>query len=136
MREIAISTRRSFEIIDITGEINKAVKEECEEKGVSEGVAFVFALHATCALTICESADPGMMHDLENKLKELFPKGAGYEHDRIDGNAHAHLVNSFLKPSLVVPVKNGELLLGTWQAIVLVEADGPRKRRIVVEVIG
>jgi len=134
MKEINVSTSKNFEVIDVTREVNEAVREECKRKELKEGLAFVFALHATCALTICESADSGMMRDLENKLKELFPKGAGYEHDRIDGNAHAHLVNSFLKPSLLVPVKNERVFLGTWQAIVLVEADGPRKRRLVVTV--
>ncbi len=133
MKEILVKTTKDFEVIDITELVNDAVRKECKEKKISEGIALVFAPHATCALSICESADPGMIRDFEKKLKELFPKGAGYEHDRIDNNAHAHLVNSFIKPSLVLPVKEGGLLLGTWQAVVLIEADGPRNRKIIVE---
>jgi secondary thiamine-phosphate synthase enzyme len=75
-----------------------------------------------------------MLADLENELREKFPAG-GHLHDKIDDNAHSHLISSFLNPAQVLPIKGGQLHLGTWQAVVFVEADGPRNRTIVVKTI-
>lgn len=131
MKEITLSTKKDLEIIDITDKVNEIVKQS----KVNEGICLIYALHATAGITICESYDPNMLTDLENDLRKKFPPG-GHLHDQVDDNAHSHLISSFIKPSQIVPVKNSELLLGTWQAIVFVEADGPRsKRTVVVEVI-
>lgn len=86
-----------------------------------------------------KSADLAEKRLAEAGIKKQFIDGVtamilATKHDKIDGNAHAHLINSFLKPSLLVPVKDGKVLLGTWQAIMLIEADGPRKRRLVITV--
>lgn len=132
MKTIIFTTKKDLELIDITEKVEKAV----EESGIKEGMALIYPLHATAAITICESYDPNMLKDLENKIKELFPKNAGYLHDKVDNNAHAHLISSFFNPSQTVPVRDGKLLLGTWQAIVFIEADGPKQRRTVVKVIG
>lgn len=131
MKEITFSTKKDLELIDITDKVNEIV----EESEVKQGVVLIYPLHATAAITICESYDPNMLKDLEDKIKELFPKGAGYRHDKIDNNAHSHLISSFFNPAQTVPVKDGKLYMGTWQAIIFIEADGPKQRRIVVEVM-
>ena len=79
MNTIIFTTKKDLELIDITDKIEKAV----EESGIKEGMALIYPLHATAAITICESADPNMLIDLENKIKEIFPKNAGYLHDKI-----------------------------------------------------
>jgi len=101
--------------------------------GVTEGVCTVFVRHATAAIVINENADPGFRRDLLTALDRLFPPGI-WEHDKVDDNGAAHLKAAVLGPSQSVPVRDGRLLLGTWQGIALVECDGPREREIVVDV--
>jgi secondary thiamine-phosphate synthase enzyme len=94
------------------------------------------ALHATAAIVINENADPNIGLDLLDALEKMAPAGAGWRHDRVDNNAHAHIQASVLGPQETIPVDNGDLLLGTWQGILLVELDGPRpRRRVSVQVI-
>lgn len=132
MREIVLSTSKEFEIIDITGKIQRVVKDS----GVKEGIALVYLPHATAALVVNEATDPRIKEDIIEKAKHLFPKGAGYKHDEIDRNAHAHLISTFLGTSHVFPVEDGELKLGQWQSVSFLEADGPRKeRKVYVELI-
>jgi len=68
-------------------------------------------------------------------MERIVPRGAGYEHDRGDGNAHAHLRALLLGSSVVIPVEKGRLALGTWQRVLFIELDGPRKRRILIRII-
>jgi secondary thiamine-phosphate synthase enzyme len=93
----------------------------------------VFVRHATAAIVINENADPGFRLDLLAALDKLFPEGV-WEHDKVDDNGAAHLKAAVLGPSEAVPVRDGRLLLGTWQGIALVECDGPREREIVIDV--
>jgi len=128
MIQISIKTSKEVQFIDITSEIERVVRES----GVKEGAANIFTKHTTTAIIINEN-EPGLLKDYE-KLVELVPKGRGYEHDRIDDNAHAHLRSILLGPNKVVPIIKGELALGTWQRIFLAEFDGPRVREVVVQV--
>jgi secondary thiamine-phosphate synthase enzyme len=92
-------------------------------------------LHATAAIAINENDDPNIGVDLLRALETAVPTRAGWLHDRVDGNAHAHIKAALLGPSETLAVEGGELVLGTWQGVMLVELDGPRSRRISVQVI-
>lgn len=125
---IEIPTSERFQIIDITDEVQKKVWEG----KMKHGIAVVFTKHTTTGLMINEP-ETGLLQDFKSKMKELVPKGTGYLHDRIDRNAHSHLRASLLlNPELIIPVDEGELLLGTWQRILFVELDGPRHRKVLV----
>lgn len=129
--EIDIPTRSRRELIDITGRVEGFV----EKSGVENGICLVFTLHSTTAVIVNEH-EGGLMNDILRKVGEEFPQGAGWSHDKIDDNADAHLASTFVGPSRTLPVKNHRLVRGTWQNIFLLELDGPRSRRVVVEVLG
>jgi len=128
---IEVSTRERVEVIDITDDVER----EVERSGVKEGIAVVYTYHTTTAIVINEN-ESGLKEDIVSILSKLIPTGAGYMHDRIDSNADAHLRSIILGNSVVVPVKNGKLDLGTWQRIMFIELDGPRRRRVSVIVVG
>ena len=127
---IEIQTSKRVEIIDITSEVQKVV----EETNVKDGIAVVYTQHTTTAIIINEN-ESGLKEDIVFVLDKLIPRGAGYMHDTIDNNADSHLRAIFLGNSVVVPIINGKLALGTWQRIMFVELDGPRTRRVIVKVI-
>jgi len=132
VKEVTLSTRSAFELVDITHHVGAAV----EESGVKNGVCLVFAPHATAAI-IANEHELGLMDDMLTLIKRLYPRGAGWKHDRIDDNAHAHLGSALIGADRVFPVVNGRLVRGTWQNIFLVEMDGPRsRRRILIEIMG
>ncbi len=127
-------TKASDEILDITHDVQRAV----EGSGVGDGLACVFVVGSTAAVTTVEH-EPGLVADLRSAMDRLYPKGEDYEHHRRwgDGNGHSHVRASMIGPSLTVPVVDGSLLLGTWQQIVLMELDNkPRSRKITVQVVG
>ncbi|WP_456453825.1 secondary thiamine-phosphate synthase enzyme YjbQ [Thermococcus sp.] len=130
LHELSIETSRKFEIVDITGEVQRLVWKS----GITEGIVVVFTRHTTTGLLINENEN-GLLLDIKEKMEELIPEGAGYAHDRIDSNAHSHLrAGLLLNPEVIVPVEEGELVLGTWQRILFVELDGPRRRKLLVKV--
>lgn len=128
-REFQVRTQRKFDTVDITAGVARVVAEA----GNATGVCSVYVPHATAAVVINENADPNICTDLLDALDRLIPDGV-WKHDRIDGNGAAHIKAAILGPGETVPVRNGELVLGTWQAIMLVDLDGPRQRRVVVTV--
>lgn len=130
-REFSIRTRRQYEVVDITDHVVTVVAAA----DVAEGLCSVYVPHATAAVVINENDDPNLCDDLLDALAKLIPEGV-WRHDRVDNNGAAHLKASILGPGETVPVRNGRLLLGTWQAIMLVDLDGPRQRRVVVTVLG
>ncbi|ASA77977.1 secondary thiamine-phosphate synthase enzyme YjbQ [Thermococcus sp. 5-4] len=128
--EVKVPTEEKFQIVDITEQIQHLVWKS----DVTSGIAVVFTAHTTTGLAINEN-EAGLIQDIRAKMKELIPKGAGYAHDRIDSNAHSHLrATLLLNPEVVVPIENGELLLGTWQRILFIELDGPRHRKVLVKI--
>jgi secondary thiamine-phosphate synthase enzyme len=128
---IEIRTSKRTEIVDITS----LVQNEVSKSGVSNGIAVVFTRHTTTAIMVNEG-EKGLLDDLEDLLCRLIPRDAGYKHDYIDNNADSHLRAMLIGNSVVLPITNGELDLGTWQRILFVELDGPRSnRRIAVKVI-
>lgn len=129
MQEFSIKSHRKYQMIDITAKVQEIVKE----MRITEGICCVYVPHATAAITINENADPNVCEDFLEALAKLIPEGI-WRHDRIDSNGAAHIKAALVGPSEAIPLKEGRLLLGTWQAIMLVEFDGPRERRVIVEV--
>ena len=128
MEVINIKTSKREEIIDITHDVENIVKN------VKKGIALIYVPHATTAITINENYDPNVCKDFLNFLKKLIPQGV-WLHDRIDANGDAHLKAALIGPSEAIPIENGKLLLGTWQSIMFCEFDGPRERKIYVNII-
>ena len=116
-------------------EITDQVREVVRESGVGEGLCHVTVLHATAAIVVNENDDPNIGVDLLTALDRAIPDHAGWLHDRVDDNAQAHIKAAILGPSETLAIRDGDLLLGTWQGIILVELDGPRGERSVVVTI-
>jgi len=130
--QIDLSTSKRQEMIDITEKINLIIKNS----KIKQGICNVFTAHATAAIIINENYDPNICLDLLDALNKLIPKGI-WRHDKIDGNADAHIKSAILGPSETIPVKDGQLDLGRWQSVMLVELDGPRSsRKIIVTTTG
>lgn len=127
---IEINTGKQVEVIDITSHVEEAVRES----NIEQGICLIYTLHTTTGIVVNE-AEPGLMTDMARLMSSLAPQSAGYLHDRNDGNAHAHLQAMLLGSSAVIPVESKRLILGTWQRILFVELDGPRKRRVCVKFI-
>jgi len=127
--EFKVRTGKKYEVIDLTAQVAAAVRDS----QVSEGICGVYVPHATAALVINENDDQQIGLDLLDALDKLVPEG-GWRHDQVDSNGAAHLKAAIFGPSEMIPVQNGRLALGTWQAIMLVELDGPRDRKVIVTV--
>jgi len=127
--ELKVHTNKKYEVIDITQKIAETVKAA----NIDEGFCCVFVPHVTAAVVINENDDMQIGLDLLDALDKLVPEG-GWRHDQIDSNGAAHLKASILGPSEMIPVQKGRLTLGTWQAVLFVELDGPRDRKVIVTV--
>jgi len=110
-------------------DITEPVADKIRRRGFQQGVVHLFVKHTTCVLTIIENADPDVVQDLLRRLETLVPRH-DHEDRHQEGNSSAHLKSSLLGSSLLVPVQNGKLVLGTWQGLFLAEFDGPRTRTI------
>ncbi len=111
--------------MDITAFVAQAVAAS----GVEEGVCHVFVPHTTAAVLINEGADPAVGEDILAALGAMLPK-IPFTHG--EGNADAHILASLVGSSVMVPVSEGQLQLGTWQAVFFLELDGPRRREVRV----
>jgi len=126
-----VRTRRRCEMVDITEQVRRIITEA----GIGEGVATVYCPHTTAALTINENADPDVVHDILLTLEGLVPQDRpGYRH--VEGNSDAHVKSSLLGAAQPIPIHEGRLTLGTWQAVFLCDFDGPRTRRVCVQISG
>lgn len=123
-----VRTGRRSQLLDIT----ERVAEQVEASGVRDGVCHVFIPHTTAGVTVNEGADPDVAADIVSHLGEMVPKEAVFEH--AEGNSDSHIKTVLAGPSCAVPVRNGSLALGTWQAVFLCEWDGPRTRTVQVAV--
>lgn len=130
METITFSSSRKQELIDVTADVEDAVKKS----RIKDGVCCVYTGHATGAIMINENHDPAVCDDIINCLDKLVPQG-GWKHDRVDNNGAAHIKASIVGPSQTIPIKEGKLMLGTWQAIMFADFDGPRQRKITVQVL-
>src|SRR5262245_11486288 len=129
MTELRVRTAAKREMVDLTARVAEIVARS----GLAEGLCSVYVPHATAAIVINENDDPNLCTDLLDALAKLVPEGV-WRHDRVDHNGAAHIKAAMLGPSETIPVRGGRLLLGTWQAILLLELDGPRQRRVIVTV--
>jgi secondary thiamine-phosphate synthase enzyme len=127
--ELRIRTATKREMIDLTARVADIVARA----DVAEGLCSVYTPHATAAIVVNENDDPNVCVDVLDALDRLVPAGI-WRHDRVDGNAASHIQATILGPGETIPVQRGKLLLGTWQAVMLVELDGPRDRRVVVTI--
>lgn len=126
---LEVATKHRTELV----EIGRQVKEEVLASGLLEGVVVLWSMHTTCALTVNENADPDVARDLAWKMGQMVPHDQpGYRHG--EGNSDAHVKTSLFGPGLTLIIHRGEILLGTWQGIYLVEWDGPRTRRVAMKI--
>ena len=123
---IDVSTKKRFELIDITHRVSGAVSARA-------GLCNVYVPHTTCGILVNEN-EPGLLKDVESMLSSAVPDRE-YAHNRIDNNADAHLRSVLTCASQTIPVSDGSLALGTWQRIFLAEFDGPRERKVIVTVL-
>ena len=129
MTELRIRTTQKREMIDLTARVAQIVARA----DVAEGLCSVYTPHATAAVVVNENDDPNVCVDVLDALDRLVPAGV-WRHDRVDGNAASHIQATILGPGETIPVRAGKLCLGTWQAVMLVELDGPRERRVLVTI--
>ncbi len=130
IKEIKVKTNKRQQIIDITDQIRKIVKES----RVEEGIVSIYVQHTTAALIINENHDPNICTDIINAMDRLVKEG-GWLHNKIDNNAAAHIKAVIMGASQTIPIKDNELQLGRWQSIQLVDFDGPRERNIKVAIL-
>jgi secondary thiamine-phosphate synthase enzyme len=131
---IEVATRGNSDMHDVTAQVQEVVRRH----GFREGQALVFVVGSTAGLTTVEF-EPGLQKDLPAAFERIAPEDLRYEHEETwhDDNGHSHVRASLLGPSLAVPFKDGRLLLGTWQQIVLIDFDTrPRRRSLVVQLSG
>jgi secondary thiamine-phosphate synthase enzyme len=143
MRCLAFETIEPIQFVDITDEVAASVRES----GVSDGIVTILSRHTTAAVRIQE-AEPLLLEDLLGFLRRLAPSNAHYQHndfqvrthhmhDDESPNGHSHCLQFLLGTSETVPIMDGDLQLGHWQRIFLVELDGPRaKREVLVQTVG
>lgn len=127
IKHINVRSKQRIELIDITNEVEEALKES----GVKDGMCFIYIPHTTAGVTINEGADPSVQRDILNVLNRLVPYDASYLHR--EGNSDAHIKSTVVGANAYVPIEGGKLTLGTWQSIYFCEFDGPRHRRTVIK---
>ena len=129
MREIKVKTNKRNEMIDITDDVQQVIENE----NIQNGVVVLYVPHTTAGVTINEGADPSVKRDIITNLGKLIPENGDYHHS--EGNSDAHIKSSLIGPSIPVIIKDGKLVLGTWQHVFFYEGDGPRSRRVFLEFI-
>ena len=131
METFTVSTREHAQLIDITREVTEAVRGS----QVRSGAVHVYVPHTTAAVTINENADPAVVQDVLADLERLVPWTQSY-YRHGEGNSAGHTKSSLVGCCQTVLIEDGELVLGTWQGIYFCEFDGPRTRRVQVQIIG
>lgn len=133
-KTIQVSTKGENDVVDIT----KKTADVVLKSNTKNGIITIFVAGSTAALTTIEY-EPGLLGDFPAMLARIAPKDIEYGHEKMwhDGNGHSHVKAALLGPSLTVPFSNGQLILGTWQQIVLVEFDIRRRTRdVIVQMVG
>ncbi len=128
-QNIEFSTKGEIDFVELTEEVQDIVAKS----QVRNGIAHVFAPHATGVVILTE-LDWNLLEDIKRIFEKLVPKQASYRHP---SNAHSHLRSMFLPPDRTLPVIDGRLVLGTWQTLLFVETDvHPRRRTVIVQILG
>jgi len=131
---ISVDTKGHNDMIDITNQAGRKL----QESGITAGTVTFFVSGSTAGLSTVEY-EPGLLKDIPAMFEKLAPENARYHHNETwhDGNGNSHVRATLLGPSLVVPFNDGEMMLGTWQQIVLIDFDNrSRHRRVVMQMMG
>ncbi|MGE5583749.1 MAG: secondary thiamine-phosphate synthase enzyme YjbQ [Bacillota bacterium] len=129
-KEINLTTQSRNQFIDITAQ----VRAEIAKSDLKNGFCNLFIPHTTAGVTVNENTDPNVIRDIINTLERLAPKSGQYQHS--EGNSDAHIKASLIGSSCMIPINNGQLNLGTWQGIFFCEFDGPRNRKVKIQMFG
>lgn len=129
METFRVSTKEHTQLINITSEVQKFVRNA----NVQDGLCVVFTPHTTAAITINENADPNVQRDIKLKIDDIFDDDPRFRH--AEGNSDAHIKSSVFGCQEQIIIENGNLVLGTWQGIYFCEFDGPRTRKVHVQVL-
>jgi len=129
MKTLRVKTNRRTQFVDVTPEVEQALRES----DVKSGVCYVYVPHTTAGVVINEHADPDVASDIEGIFDRLIPHKGPYQH--AEGNTDSHLKAILSGASQIVFIENGKLALGTWQGIFLCEFDGPRQRTVFVKIV-
>lgn len=131
MERVDVTSSQSTEMIPITEQVREVVRES----GVYSGICYLYVPHTTAAVTINEQADPMVAHDVLQAMDQLIPLvDPAYRH--LEENSAAHVKAILFGTAETVLIDEGELVLGTWQGIFFCEFDGPRRRHLLVKVVG
>lgn len=130
---VVLNTQLRVELVDVSSQVERVV----EKSGVRNGLVNVFSMHTTLALYLNEN-ETNLRRDVLEFLEKLAPMRQGYHHDTIDptANTFSHLRSILLTPVVTLPIQDGKIVRGTWQSIIAAEFDGPRTRRLIVQVLG
>lgn len=129
MKGFSIDTFEKQQAIDITAQVESCIVAE----GIEDGICLIQAPHTTCGITINEHFDASVARDIVDCLDRIAPRDTTYSHT--EGNAHAHIKSTLVGSTQMIVIEDGQLMLGTWQRILLFEFDGPRQRRVWVKVL-
>jgi len=129
MQTLQVRTDSRNQFLDITSRVRDVIGKS----GVQDGIALVFVPHTTAGVTINEAADPSVVKDILAKLAQLIPADDHYRH--AEGNSDAHIKTSLVGSSVHIIVSSGVPVLGTWQGIFFCEFDGPRTRKVLIDVV-
>ncbi|RUA03434.1 MAG: YjbQ family protein [Deltaproteobacteria bacterium] len=127
---LTVKTGAKTEFVDITRDINRLLTSD---GSITNGFCFLYVPHTTAAVTINESADPSVQADILDVLNDIVPFEAGYRH--LEGNSAAHAKSTLVGASEWIAVENSQLMLGTWQGVFFCEFDGPRTRKVHVQLV-
>lgn len=132
--DLSLDTQGDGDIIDLTPYAQKAI----DNAAMQDGLCTVYVAHSTCSITTMEF-EPGCVADLDRVLEQVAPQDDTWEHNERndDTNGHSHARAAILGPSVTMPVRDGELVAGTWQKVVLIDFDDrPRTRKVVIQLLG
>ncbi|MBI2844968.1 MAG: YjbQ family protein [Chloroflexi bacterium] len=129
LTQLEVATKSRAQLIDISERIEQAV----QEAKIGEGVLYLFVPHTTAGILINENYDPSVAQDILDFLEKLAPRQGKYKHT--EGNADSHIKTAVVGSSAIVPIQKGKLALGTWQGIFLCEFDGPRQRKVFLQLM-
>ncbi len=127
--QIRVKTSARTQMIDITSQVQNRVMQS----PIKNGLVHVYSMHTTAAVTINENADPAVETDILNTINKVIPWDDHFKH--MEGNSAAHIKVSLFGPSETIPLENGSMVLGTWQGIYFCEFDGPRNRRVNIQIL-
>ncbi len=134
LEELELDTHGHGEMHDLTPQAQKVI----DNAGLGDGICTVFVAHSTCGVTTIEF-EPGCEADFNQVMEEIAPEHRTWEHNvrNADTNGHSHARAGLIGPSVTIPFRNGELLLGVWQKVVCIDFDDrPRVRKVVVQLLG